>query len=124
MKIINKVKNLKSNGHYALGLVDDNRVYISGQFSIDPETGEKKFGSMEEELKQVLNNIDLILKEAESGKDKILKVTIYINDLDQWGAVDQVYSDFFGKHTPARSIVALPKLHYGFKVEIDAIAAC
>jgi enamine deaminase RidA (YjgF/YER057c/UK114 family) len=79
---------------------------------------------MEEELKQVLNNIDLILKEADSGKDKILKVTIYINDLDQWGAVDQAYSDFFGKHTPARSIVALPKLHYGFKVEIDAIASC
>lgn len=124
MKIINKVKNLKSNGHYALGLVDDNRVYISGQFAIDPETGEKNFGSMEEELKQVLNNIDLILKEGGSDRNKILKATIYINDLDQWGAVDQAYSDFFRKHTPARSIVALPKLHYGFKVEIDVIAAC
>lgn len=124
MKIINKVKKLKSNGHYALGLVDDNRVYISGQFSIDSETGEKKFGSMEEELKQILTNIDLILKEANSNKNKVLKVTVYINDLDQWGSVDQVYSDFFEEHTPARSIVAIPRLHYGFKVEIDVIAAC
>lgn len=124
MKIIKEVKKLKANGHYALGLVDDNRIYVSGQFAVDPETGEKKFGSMEEELKQVLNNIDLILKEGGSDKNKILKVTVYINDLDQWGSVDQAYSDFFGKHTPARSIVALPKLHYGFKVEIDVIAAC
>jgi len=124
MKIINKVKNLKSNGHYALGLIDDNRIYISGQFSIDPETGEKKLGSMEEELEQVLKNIDLILKEAGSDKNKVLKVTVYINDLNQWSTVDQVYSDFFGDHTPARSVIALPELHYGFKVEIDVIAAC
>ena len=124
MKIINKVKNLKSNGHYALGLIDDNRIYLSGQFSIDPETGKKKLGSMEEELEQVLTNIDLILKEAGSDKNKVLKVTVYINDLNQWKTVDQLYSNFFGKHTPARSVIALPELHYGFKVEIDVIAAC
>jgi len=124
MKIINKVEKLKSNGHYALALVDNNHIYVSGQFSFDPKTGEKKFGSMEEEIKQVLFNIDLILKEAGSSKNKILKVVVYINDLDQWHSVDKTYSEFFSEHTPARTILALPKLHFGFKVEIDVIAAC
>jgi len=124
MNVIKKVKNLKSNGHYALALVDDNRVYVSGQFSFNHKTGEKQFGTMEEELKQVLNNIELILKEAGSNKNKILKVVVYINDLDQWGSVDKSYSQFFEKHTPARTIIALPKLHFGFKVEVDVIAAC
>ncbi len=124
MKTITKVNNLKSNGHYALALVEDNRIYVSGQFSFNHETGEKQFGTMEEELNQVLNNIELILKEAGSNKNKILKVVVYINNLDQWGSVDQSYSEFFDTHTPARTIIALPKLHFGFKVEVDVIAAC
>lgn len=123
MKTINKIKNLKANGHYALGLREDNRVYLSGQFSIDPNTGEKKFGTMSEELKQVLSNIELILKEAGSCKEKVLKVNIYINDLDKWSTVDEIYSNFFAEHTPARTIIALPRLHFGFKVEVDVIAA-
>lgn len=124
MKIIRKVQNLKANGHYALAVIEDSRVYISGQFSIDPKTGEKKFGTMQEEIKQVLNNIELILQEAGSAKEKVLKVNVYINDLDEWGTVDKIYSDFFAEHTPARTITALAKLHFGFKVEIDVIAAC
>ncbi|RXJ97270.1 enamine deaminase RidA [Malaciobacter molluscorum] len=124
MKIINKVKNLKANGHYALAVVDEGRVYLSGQFSIDPNSGEKKFGTMQDELKQILNNIELILQEAGSCKEKVLKVNIYINDLDKWAVVDSIYSDFFQNHTPARTIATLSKLHFGFKVEVDVIASC
>ncbi len=124
MKLIKEAGNLKANGHYALATIDENRIYISGQLSFDSQTGEKKFGTMVEETKQILNNIDLILNQAGSGRSDVLKVGIFITDLDQWANVDKVYAEFFGAHTPARSIIAVDKLHYGFKVEIEAIASC
>ncbi len=124
MKTIKQVEGLKANGHYALAACEDNRVYVSGQFSINPQNGQKKYGSIEEEVEQTLNNIELILKQVDSDRSKVLKAVIYICDLNLWPDVDKTYADFFGDHTPARSVVAVKELHYGFKVEIEVIAAC
>lgn len=122
MKVIKKVNGLKSNGHYALAVVKDNLVFISGQFSIDNETGEKKFGTAEEEAKQVLENIDLILKEVGSSKDKVLKSVVYLDNLSNWDVINDVYSEFFGNNYHARTVTTLKELHYGFKIEMDVIA--
>ncbi|SDJ00960.1 RidA family protein [Alteribacillus bidgolensis] len=122
MKSISEVGNLKSNGHYALATVHQNIVYVSGQFSINPETREKKFGTIEEETIQALKNVEIIIEAAGSKKEQILRMTLYIPDVKFWGKVDAVYKEFFGEHIPARTIVPTNELHFGFKIEMDAIA--
>lgn len=122
MKIIREIKGLKSNGHYAQAVIHDSMIFLSGQFSVNPETGEKKFGTIEEETLQVLKNMDFILQSLGSSKEKVLKVTLYISDLSQWDNVNRVYGEFFGNHYPARTIAAVSQLHFGFQVEADVIA--
>ncbi|MCM2534317.1 RidA family protein [Neobacillus pocheonensis] len=117
-----EVGNLKSNGHYALATIHNDSVYVSGQFAVDPVTREKKFGTIEEETLQALQNIEYILKEVGSQKNQILRMTLYIPDIQLWDRVDRVYKEFFGDHKPARSVVPTNELHFGFKIEIEAIA--
>lgn len=124
LKIVKEVEGLKSNGHYALAVVDGGQVFISGQFSIDPVSGKKIFGSVETELKQVLSNVERILKHVGSNKQRVLKTTIYVTDIDDWPIVDQTYAEFFMQHTPARTVVPVKALHYGFKVEVEVVARC
>jgi len=122
MKSIFEVGNLKSNGHYALATVHENTVYVSGQFAINPETREKKFGTIEEETIQALKNVEMIVEAAGSKKEQILRMTLYIPDVKLWDKVDAIYNEFFGDHKPARTVVPTNELHFGFKIEIDAIA--
>ncbi|WP_043932523.1 RidA family protein [Bacillus sp. EB01] len=122
MESIFQVGNLKSNGHYALATIHNDIVYVSGQFAIDPITQQKKFGTIEEETLQALKNIEFILNEAGSQKNQILRMTLYIPDIQLWDRVDRVYKEFFENHKPARSVVPTNELHFGFKIEIEAIA--
>ncbi|WP_427127863.1 RidA family protein (plasmid) [Priestia megaterium] len=122
MESIFEVGNLKSNGHYSLATIHNNIAYVSGQFAIDPVTQEKKFGTIEEETLQALKNIEYILQEVGSQKNQVLRMTLYIPDIKIWDRVDRVYTEFFGDHKPARSVVPTNELHFGFKVEIEAIA--
>jgi 2-iminobutanoate/2-iminopropanoate deaminase len=110
-------------GHYSQAVVCNDLVFVSGQLSIDPQTGEKKLGSIEEQTEQILNNIAAILKAANSDMSRLLKVTIYISDMDFWSPVNTVYAKFMGENRPARAVVPTGLLHYGFLIEIDAIAA-
>ena len=113
----------KPSGHYSQAVVHNNIVYVSGQLPIDPKTGEKCLGSIEEQTKQVLENVSEILKAAGSDMNQVLKITLYVSDIELWGRVNTVYSEFFDKHRPARAVVPTRDLHYGFKIEIEAIAA-
>ncbi|MGY4787659.1 RidA family protein [Bacillus sp. OHL2] len=122
MKSILEVGNLKSNGHYAFATIHQNTVYVSGQFAINPETREKEFGPIEEETLQALKNVEMIVEAAGSKKEKILCMTLYISDIELWDKVDAVYTEFFGEHQPARTVVPTNELHFGFKIEIDAIS--
>ncbi|AVM24007.1 RidA family protein [Bacillus pumilus] len=122
MESILEVGNLKANGHYAFATIHQNTVYVSGQFAINPETREKEFGSIEEETLQALKNVEMIVEAAGSKKEKILRMTLYISDIHLWDKVDAVYTEFFGEHKPARTIVPTNELHFGFKIEIDAIS--
>lgn len=112
----------KPAGHYSQGIIYGNLIFISGQLPIDPLTGEKKTGSIEEQTLQVLKNIKEILVSAGSDLKYVLKTTVYISDINLWDRVNKVYSDFFGEHKPARSVVPTKELHYGFGIEMEAIA--
>ena len=110
-------------GHYSQAVVHGGLVFISGQLPVDPLTGEKITGSIEEQTRQVLKNISAILDASGSSIDQVLKVTVYISDISLWGKVNEIYTEVFGDHRPARAVVPTPELHFGFKIEVEAIAA-
>jgi 2-iminobutanoate/2-iminopropanoate deaminase len=110
-------------GHYSQAIVHNGLVYLSGQLPIDPQTGEKQTGSVEEQTRLVLQNLSAILEASGSSLSQVLKVTVYISDISLWGQVNEVYADVFGDHRPARAIVPTRDLHFGFKIEVDAVAA-
>lgn len=110
-------------GHYSQAIVHHGVVYVAGQLPIDPATGEKLHGSIEEQTERTLRNVEAILQAANSDLNRVLKMTVYVADISQWGAVNAVYTRILGDHKPARAIVPVKELHYGFLIEIDAIAA-
>jgi 2-iminobutanoate/2-iminopropanoate deaminase len=112
-----------AGGHYSQAVVHNGLVFVSGQLSIDPLTGERKLGSIEEQTEQVLRNVAEILKAANSDLGRVLKMTVYVADIELWSAVNEVYARVLGEHRPARAVIPTGKLHYGFLIEVDAIAA-
>ena len=110
-------------GHYAQAIEHDGLLYVSGQLPIDPRRTDQTVASIEVQTAQALANLDAILKAAGSARDRVLKVTVYIADIAQWDRVNAVYARFFGDHRPARAIVPTRDLHFGFQIEIEAVAA-
>lgn len=110
-------------GHYAQAIVHNGLVFVSGQLPIDPNTGEKRVGPIEEQAEQALRNVEAILRASGSSLNKVLKTTVYISDIALWDRVNAVYARFFGDHRPARAVVPTRELHFGFQIEIEAIAA-
>lgn len=113
----------KPAGHYSQATVHNGIVYVAGQLPIDPKTGEKKLGPIEEQTEQTLKNVAEILRAAGSDLSRVLKVTVYVSDIEHWGKVNEVYAKFFGEHRPARAVVPTRDLHYGFKIEVECVAA-
>ncbi|HXM35643.1 MAG TPA: Rid family detoxifying hydrolase [Pyrinomonadaceae bacterium] len=110
-------------GHYSQAVVCNGLVYVAGQLSIEPQTGEKKLGSIAEQTEQVLKNVGEILKAANSDLSRVLTMTVYISDISLWGAMNEVYARVMDQHRPARAVIPVRELHYGFLIEVDAIAA-
>lgn len=113
----------KPGGHYSQAVVYNGLVFVAGQLSIDPATGEKKLGPIEEQTEQALSNVAAILRAAGSDWSRVLKMNVYVSDIGLWGAVNEVYARVLGEHRPARAVIPTGELHYGFLVEIDAVAA-
>jgi 2-iminobutanoate/2-iminopropanoate deaminase len=110
-------------GHYSQAIVYGDTVYVSGQLAVDPVTGEKGAGSIEEQTRLALRNVEQILLSAGSDLNHVIKTTAYVSDIELWNGVNQAYAEVFGEHRPARAVVPSRDLHYGCLVEIDAIAA-
>ena len=123
MKVISTPNAPKPAGHYSQAIVHNNLVYVSGQLPIDPTSGEKRIGSIEEQTEQALKNLSEILEAAGSSLNQVIKTTVYISDIELWDRVNAVYARFFGEHRPARAVVPTRNLHFGFQIEIEAIAA-
>lgn len=123
MQFISTQDAPRPGGHYSQAVEHQGVVYVAGQLPIVPETGEKCLGTVEEQTERTLLNLDAVLKAAGSGRDRVLRVTVYVSDISLWGRVNAVYAEFFGDHRPARTVVPTRDLHYGFLVEIDAVAA-
>jgi 2-iminobutanoate/2-iminopropanoate deaminase len=110
-------------GHYSQAVEHAGLIFTSGLLPVVPGSGERVLGSIEEQAERVLCNLAAILEAAGSGRDRVLRVTVYLTDLDLWSRFNEVYTRFFGDHRPARTVVAVPELHYGFLLELEAVAA-
>jgi 2-iminobutanoate/2-iminopropanoate deaminase len=120
---INTPNAPQPGGHYSQAIAYNGLVFVSGQLSVDPKTGDKKLGSIEEQTEQALHNVAEILKAANSDLSRVLKMTVYVADIELWAAVNAVYAKFMGDNRPARAVIPTGRLHYGFLIEIEAIAA-
>lgn len=108
-------------GPYCQAVEAGNFVFVSGQLGIDPRTGVKVEGGIEKETEQTLRNITAILKEAGLTLKDVVKVTVYVKDMSDFQKMNEVYSQFFSEHKPARACVEA-NLVKDFLVEIDAVA--
>jgi 2-iminobutanoate/2-iminopropanoate deaminase len=112
----------KAIGPYSQAVIADGTIYVAGQISLDPRTNEVVGRTTAEQTDQVLRNLTAVLKAAGSSLQLVVKTTVYLIDLADFPAMNEVYARHFGSHKPARSTlqaVALPK---GVRIEIDAIA--
>jgi 2-iminobutanoate/2-iminopropanoate deaminase len=97
-------------------------VFVSGQLSLEPEHGEIVGDSIGEQTEKVFDNIQAILEAAGSGLDRIVKTTVFLTDLGEFGGMNEVYARRVGEPFPARATIEISKLPSGAKVEIEAIA--
>lgn len=127
-RVVSTEKAPKAIGPYSQAVTvnfdqpGDRLIFVSGQGGIQPKTNEYVPSSVEEETRLALSNIQAILQEAGSDLSKIIKTTIFLADLNDFQAVNQVYATFFPNNPPARSTIEASRLPKGFKVEIEAIA--
>jgi 2-iminobutanoate/2-iminopropanoate deaminase len=110
-------------GHYSPGVVHNGLVFVSGQLPIRPGQTEHVIGSIVEQTEQTLRNVQGVLQAAGSDLDHVLQMTIYVSDGSLWGEVNATYARIMGTHRPARAVVPVKDLHYGYQIEIQAIAA-
>lgn len=122
MKVIETKKAPAAVGAYSQGIVTNGFVYSSGQLPLVPETGELISDDIKKATRQSLENVKAIVEEGGSSVDKIVKVNIFLDNVEDFAAVNEVYAEFFGDHKPARSCVEVGKLPKGGLLEIEAIA--
>lgn len=110
-------------GPYNQAIMSGNMLYTSGQIAIDPKTGELVLDDIETETKLVMENLRAILTEADMTFENVLKSTIFISDMDNFGAINKIYGSFFNEATaPARETVEVARLPRSVNVEISVIA--
>ena len=121
-EIIKTQKAPLAIGPYSQAIKAGNLLFISGQISIEPKTNEFIDGDIETQTKQVLKNIKAILEAGNSSLEDVVKVTIYLQDMENFALVNNVYSEYFERSLPARACVEVSNLPKNAKVEIEAIA--
>ena len=123
MKVIQPETQPVPKGHYSPGLEHNGLIYVSGQLPMTLDTREPFAGDVGEQTELALRNVEAVLRAAGSDLDHVLQMTIYVSDMEMWGAVNEVYARVMGQHRPARAIVPVKDLHFDTKIEIQAIAA-
>ena len=109
-------------GHYSHGVVAAGLVFVAGQLPIAPDGKKLSDASFEVQVQQVLANVEAVLTAAGSSVAQLVQVRVYITDIALWPEFNRLYAAWAGDARPARAVVPVPVLHYGFKLEIEAVA--
>ena len=123
MKPISTPDAPAARGHYSQAVVHGGMVYVAGQLPIVPANPEQKPEAFDAQARQVLANVAALLEASGSGMEHVVKATVYIADIAHWPAFNALYAEAFGSHRPARTVVPVAGLHYGYLVEMDVVAA-
>jgi 2-iminobutanoate/2-iminopropanoate deaminase len=121
-EIIQTVHAPQAIGPYSQAIKANGLVFASGQIPTDPQTGQFVKGGIEEQTEQVLKNLAAVLESAGSSLDRVVKTTVFLLDMQEFGAMNEVYGKFFEADPPARATVQATRLPRDARVEIEAIA--
>lgn len=121
--VIKTAKAPEAIGPYSQAMAAGGFVFCSGQIPLDPATGELVEGSIGDQTKRCVQNLEAVLAEAGSGLDRIVKTTIYVTDMASFAEVNDAYGSFFSSEPPARATVGVAALPKGAQVEIECVAA-
>ncbi|WP_311376298.1 RidA family protein [Anaerococcus lactolyticus] len=121
MKVIQTKKAPAAVGAYSQGIATENLIFTSGQLPLDPATGELEM-DIRKATKRALENIKAIVEAGGSSVDKIVKCNVFLDDVNDFAAFNEVYEEFFGDHKPARSALEVANIPKGAVIEIEAIA--
>ena len=111
-----------TGGPYSQAIIHNGIIYVAGQGAVDPQTNEIKLGTIEEEAGLALENLRIILEEAASSLDKVLTVTVYLLEIEEYARFNEVYKKYFKEDRPARTCIQAGSLPFGTRVEITATA--
>lgn len=109
-------------GPYSQAIRVDNSIFTAGQVALDPTTGELVEGGIQTQTRRVLQNLTAVLKAAGTSLDNVVKTTVFLADMDDFKAMNEVYAEFFPNEPPARSAVQAARLPLDALIEIEAIA--
>ena len=123
MKLVSTPSAPAAIGPYSQAVVHGGLAYCSGQIALDPASGSVVAGDVAEQTAQVLRNLDGVLVAAGASRASVLRTTVFLRDMADFGAMNAVYAEFFGDCRPARATVAVAGLPRDVRVEIDCIAA-
>jgi 2-iminobutanoate/2-iminopropanoate deaminase len=121
-KIIATDKAPVAIGPYSQAIQAGDFLFASGQIPLDPKTGQIAAGSIEEQAKQVLENIKCLLESAGFTMQQVVKTTVFVTSMDNFAPINEVYARYFGENPPARSFVAVKELPKAAQVEIEVTA--
>ncbi|MDX1645773.1 MAG: Rid family hydrolase [Longimicrobiales bacterium] len=123
MKFINTERAPEPAGHYSQAVVYGGVVYVAGMLGYDPADPDADIGGPARQARQALANVQAVLEEAGSDLTRVVRMTIYVSDVEHWGPVNEVYAEMMGDHKPARAIVPVRRFRDPFVLEIVATAA-
>jgi 2-iminobutanoate/2-iminopropanoate deaminase len=121
-KVFRTDKAAVTGGPYSQAIIHDGIIYVAGQGAVIPQTNEIKPGTIEEEAGLALENLRIILEEAGSSLDKVLTVTVYLLEIEEYARFNEVYKKYFKENRPARTCIQAGNLPFGTRVEITATA--
>jgi len=123
-EVVSTSKAPAAIGPYSQSIKAGGFLFVSGQIPLVPETGELVLGDIKTQAERVLENISAILAAAGTSFDQVVKTTIFLTDMGNFSAVNEVYAKYFPANPPARACVAVAQLPRGVAVEIEAVALC
>jgi 2-iminobutanoate/2-iminopropanoate deaminase len=112
----------RPGGHYSHAVCAGGFVFVAGQLPVAPDGRRLNEAPFEQQAQQVLANVAAALRGAGSSVEKLVQVRVYITDIALWPAFNTLYAEWAGAARPARAVVPVPLLHYGFLIEIEATA--
>ena len=121
-KAVTTEKAPKPLGPYSQAIVDGDLIFVAGQGATNPQTGKKEAGDVRSETKRTFENLRAILEAAGSSLDDVLKCNVYLRDINDFGAMNEVYATVFSAPFPARTTIQAGALPGGIAVEIECIA--